>query len=237
MMSKVSVPRAEICELLGLDAGVDDATLQRAVDEVLARRKARAAATDLHAADVRLVNAAVAAGKFPASRKQHWLNALSEDRAGATRAIESMVSIPASLRPADDVADPEVEQVHCKVLARLGIKEPARTVAASGAPASGLRSTGPAATGPVDDLGLEISQLPPPVRLVRGKPPEQWTSEERSNWFLHQLGGRFTRGVPKPPGSAGWYLPSPDSPYEAVDKGDGTVEWRAKPDYQSRNWD
>ncbi|MBS4730065.1 hypothetical protein MSM1_17550 [Mycobacterium sp. SM1] len=52
-----------------------------------------------------------------------------------------------------------------------------------------------------------------PVRLVTGKPPEQWTEQEREDWFLWQLGPQFRVGLKPPPGGASYYIPSPNDPY------------------------
>ncbi|MCV7100911.1 hypothetical protein H7I01_10995 [Mycobacterium palustre] len=77
------------------------------------------------------------------------------------------------------------------------------------------------------------------MRLVRGKPPEQWTQQERDDAALYALGPRFAaaaaaRGIPRPPGSSGYYQPTGVEPYEPVDVGGGQIEWRAKDRYIGR---
>ncbi|WP_181022338.1 hypothetical protein [Mycobacterium avium] len=54
--------------------------------------------------------------------------------------------------------------------------------------------------------------------------------------MLYALGGRFAaaaaaRGIPRPPGSAGYYQPSPNdvSYYD-----EAAQEWRPNPNYQPR---
>ncbi|MBZ4609145.1 hypothetical protein GBP66_00230 [Mycobacterium avium subsp. hominissuis] len=87
-----------------------------------------------------------------------------------------------------------------------------------------------------DSLGLPIPGVPAPVRLVHGKDPATWTRQERDDAVLYALGGRFAaaaaaRGIPRPPGSAGYYQPSPNdvSYYD-----EAAQEWRPNPNYQPR---
>lgn len=84
--------------------------------------------------------------------------------------------------------------------------------------------------GPVDMLGIPLPPLAEPVRLVRGKPPERWSRQERDDAALYALGGRFAqaaaaRGIPAPPGASGYYIPSPNDP-SVYDEKSG--EWLPK---------
>jgi hypothetical protein len=86
---------------------------------------------------------------------------------------------------------------------------------------------------------MPLPQVPTRVRIFKGVDPADWTAQQRSDAALYALGGKFAagaaaRGVPRPPSPDGYYYPSPNDPYEAVETGDGTVEWRAKPNNQAR---
>jgi hypothetical protein len=94
-MAKVEVSRAELAELLGLAPDVDDASLQKAMDETLARRAARDNAErdrQLKEDDKRTVAAAVADGRITAATSNDWIRALKTDRAGTRRVIASLSS-------------------------------------------------------------------------------------------------------------------------------------------------
>ncbi len=235
-MTMIQVPRTEIAQLLGLPPDVDDATLSAAVEEALARQKNRkvAAARNsdeerLVAEDKRIVAAAINDGRLSLTSRERWLNALKSDRA-TNRTM--LASLAPGLRPTERVvADEELEQMHGQVMARLGITDsrPSRTVAAA-SPQAPRTPRGAS----VNMLGMPLPGVPAPIRIVRGKPPEQWTAEERSNWFLHRLRGRFRQGVELPPGSEGVYQPSPNDTYEWVETGNGQGEFRPKNDYQGR---
>ncbi len=108
-----------------------------------------------------------------------------------------------------------------------------RSVAAS-APSAGLahvarlydiEASALSESGAVDMLGIPIAPLPEPVRLTRGKPPEQWSKQERDDAALWQLGPAFRAGLRPPPGGESVYVPSPDdhSYYDSA-----TGEWRPK---------
>lgn len=230
-MAKINVARAEVCELLGVDAGVDDSTLQRALDEALARQKARAevsaAEQRARAEDCSIVLAAYNEGKIPGSRIEFWCAALQNDRA-SNRAV--LASLASGLVPNEQVAvDPDVEKVHAKVMSQLGFaqRQPSGQVAAA-APVS----SPPTSSGVMrDSVGLPIPGIPAPVRLVRGKPPEEWTKQERDDAALWALGPAFRRGLRPPPGSSGYYYPSPND-VSTYDEASG--EWRPKTDYQAR---
>ncbi|CAG6851138.1 hypothetical protein PICSAR240_03912 [Mycobacterium avium subsp. paratuberculosis] len=238
-MGMVNVPRAELARLVGVSPDVDDLTLQQAIDSKLAQNEAEKHAHAVSAAeqraradDRRIVIAAYNEGRIPQSRIDFWCEAMQRDRAG-NRAI--LAALAPGLAPPEKLpTDPQIEHVHAKVLARMGIRPPAsaptsQTVAASSPPPS----------PGVDDLGIPIAPLPPPVRIVHGKDPATWSKEERDNALLYGLGPRFAaaaaaRGIPRPPGGSGYYQPTGIEPYEPVDLGGGQIEWRAKPDYRPR---
>lgn len=225
-MAMVSVPRAELARLVGLPAGVDDETLNEAINAALARTQTVSAAEQrARAEDRAVVLAAVRAGKIHQSRIEFWCAAMKKDRAGNRAVIASLA--PGLPHDGRAVVDEELEQIHGQVLGRLGITAEPRTVAAS-TPVS-------QSSGAVDMLGIPIPGIPAPVRIVRGKDPQTWTEQERSNYFLHQLGGHFRQGVPPPPGSEGVYFPSPNDTAEYVENGDGTGQWQPRPDYQPRS--
>jgi hypothetical protein len=248
-VAKIRVPRTEVCDLLGLPVDVDEETLQHAIAEAVERQKSRealsAAEQEARAEDRRLVAAAFNDGRIVNCDK--WINALAADRT-ANRAL--MASLAPGLPPAQKVpVDPELDRVEAQVMARLGpARAPSaqslRTVAAAGTPpaesrpwrhsTSGLRSTGPAATGPLDDLGLPIPGVPDPVRIQRGTPPEQWTQRQQEDFFLRQLGPRFYPGTQPPPQRDVWYQPSPNDVSEFVETTDGQGYWREKPNEARR---
>jgi hypothetical protein len=227
LMAKITVPRAQITELLGLPSDVDDETLNREMEKAIARVGATAvsaAEQRARAEDRRIVIAAVNDGRLTKSRIEFWCEALQKDRTGNW---EVLASLAPGLPPAEKiVADEEVERAHNKVLARLGIKPPPRaksprTVEGSGqAPDRGLM---------LDSVGLPIPGVPAPVTISRGKDPSTWTPQQRSDYFMHRLGGKFTLGVNRPPRADDViYQPSPDDPYEWIGDGDGQGEWRPK---------
>lgn len=237
-MATVNVPRAELAALVGLSHDVDDETLNAAIANMVGQRQAREAAVArataearaearLQAEDRQIVAAAINSGKINSSRAQFWVDALKRERPGNRAIIASLAS---GLPPAEKVAaDADLERVHDGVMARLGLPAgkpagSARTVAASQHPA-------PLPPTPmVDSLGIPIPGVPAPVRLVRGKDPAHFTSEERDNGLLYALGGQFAaaaaaRGIPRAPGAAGYYQPSPND-HSYYDEAAG--EWRSK---------
>lgn len=76
-----------------------------------------------------------------------------------------------------------------------------------------------------DMVGLPIRPLAQPVRLTTGRPPEEWTQQERRDAALWALGPLFRRGLKPPPGSAGVYVPSPR---DVSSYNPHTGEWEAK---------
>jgi hypothetical protein len=83
----------------------------------------------------------------------------------------------------------------------------------------------------LDDLGLPIAQVPPPVRISRGSDPSEWTERQRQDFALRQLGPQFWPGTKAPPAQDGWYQPSPNDHSEYVE-GEG---WRPNANYQPRS--
>jgi hypothetical protein len=219
-MAKIAVPRAELIELLGLAPDVDDATLQKAMTETAARQEAKqraAAERPLKEADKGLVAAAIKAGKISASHRKVWLDSLGTDRQGTQRVIASLPTPPRLT--SSGAADPELERVHNQVMASLGFT--GKGVAANASPHQ-------------SDFGRVVGkpELPPgipaPVRLVRGKPPEQWSQREKDDALQRQLGPAFWPGTKPAPGGDGWYFPSPNDHSEFIDHGDGTGHWQEK---------
>ena len=219
----------EIAQLLGLPPDVDDATLSAAVEEALARQKNRkvAAARNsdeerLVAEDKRIVAAAIDDGRLSLTSRERWLNALESDRA-TNRTM--LASLAPGLRPTEQVvADVELEQMHGQAMARLGITDsrPSRTVAAA-SPQAPRTPSGAS----VHMLGMPLPGGPAPIRIVRGKPPAQWTAEDDqsgpgSGW------GAVSGRAELPPGSEGVYQPSPNDTYEWVETGNGQGEFGRK---------
>jgi hypothetical protein len=71
--------------------------------------------------DGRTVAAAINAGRFSADSALPWLNALKADREGTKRLLGSLAPGLPSLEEA--AADAEMERVHNRVLASLGLKK------------------------------------------------------------------------------------------------------------------
>jgi hypothetical protein len=80
-------------------------------------------------------------------------------------------------------------------------------------------------------LGQQVPGVPDAVRISRGTPPEQWTHKQHSDYFLRQLGPRFSAGTEAPPRADVWYQPSPHDTAEFVDDGKGGY-WREKNPYR-----
>jgi hypothetical protein len=233
-MADIAVPRAEVAELLGLPADTDDETLRKAMADLVAAHQAReaeaiaaAAEQRLVAEDRRLVIAACNAGKLPANRIDFWCGALQRDRVG-NRAI--LASLAVGLPPTEKIADDAVvEGVHAKVLGRLGIstqlqRSVAATVAASASPVADAQER-----QVLDVLGLPTAQVPAPVLLSKATNPEDWTWQQKSDFFQrHILGGRFKEGTQRTPQvSDVYYQPSPNDPYEFTNG-----EWVEKKPYK-----
>jgi hypothetical protein len=230
MADEKAVPRAELAALLGLPPDTDEATLRRAMADLVATHEAReadaiaaAAEQRLQAEDKRIVAAAINEGKLPKDRFEFWCSALQQDRP-KNRSIISVIS-PARppLPPAERVGvDGDLQRVHAKVMAQLGVPQPLRSVAASGDPQADLRER-----AVLDAFGLPVAQVPPPVLLRKGTSPADYTPEQQYQDFAHKLGGKFTEGVPRPPAGDTWYAPSPNDVTEFVNG-----EWREKHPYR-----
>ncbi|WP_247600183.1 hypothetical protein [Mycobacterium intracellulare] len=233
----VNVPRAEILRLLGLSSDVDDQALQQAIDSRLADIEAdkqsqlvSAAEQRAQAEDRRIVVCAVNDGRLTANKIEFWCDALQRDREG-NRAI--LASLAPGLRPTEQlVVDAEVEATHRRVLERLGITAPPRPVAASeqltpyqravrNAPGFG------AGSGLADPFTK--ADVPPPVRISRGKPESLLTDRERADALQRRLGPRFHPGTKPLPKGDKWYQPGTNDPYMFDE---ATGQWRENPNYR-----
>jgi hypothetical protein len=233
-MAKITVPRAQITELLGLPPDVDDETLNREMERAIAHVGATAvsaAEQRARAEDRRIVIAAVNDGRLTKSRIEFWCDALSRDRTG-NRAV--LAALAPGLPPAQKVVDPDAERAERQVLARLGIKPPPQAPSPRPVAASGQASP---SSPPVDMLGIPlVPQMPEPVRIFKGKDPATWSRQEQSDYFMHKLGPAVTRGgqVNRPPREDDWYVPSPHDTFEWVETGDGQGEFRPKSGNEAR---
>jgi len=212
-MAEIQVPRAELAELCGLPADTDDETLRQRMADLIAAHEAReaqavaaAAEAQLVAEDKRVVEAAVAAGKFGPQRKQFWIDACARDRSNR-QLIASLAPVLADMNRAAGV-DPEAERTHARVMAQLGLAPQPRSVAASGDPFADARER-----QVLDEVGLPVAQVPPPVLLRKGTNAADYTREQEYQYFAHKFGGKIAEGVPKPPAGDVWYQPSPNDPY------------------------
>jgi hypothetical protein len=154
----------------------------------------------------RAVAWAVNTGRIPLDRAPYWLDKLKQNPDNRT--------IMAALAPGLIPGVP-------------------RTVAAADFRGGTLRGGGtnpppPPPRAAVDKHGFPLLDIPAPVRISEGKPPETWTKEEQYRHFAHQLGGKFALVVPRPPrGEDGYYWPSPDDHSELVNG-----EWVEKNPYK-----
>ncbi len=240
MAEKIDVLRSTLTEMLRIAPNSDEATIRKAMREAIAANEAtiaaqhRQAATSaeeqrLQAEDRRLVNAAHNDGRI--LNREDWAQHLAADRV-ANRAL--LASLARGLRPDEQlVVDEELEASHRAVLRRLGIQSPPsakssapRTVAAASNFDAVARER-----AVLDDLGLPIAQVPPPVRISRGSDPSDWTERQRQDWALRQLGPQFRPGTKAPPAQDVWYQPSPNDHSEYVE-GEG---WRPNANYQPRS--
>jgi hypothetical protein len=152
MMSKVSVPRAELAALVGLTADADDETLQKAIDEKLIEtntQRVAASAAQLEADDRRLVEAAIQQGKFGPSRREHWLHALKQDRDGAKSVIAVLAAVPQAFT-GQPAFDPEIERVSAITTGRP--YEPAPAPQAAVQAAAAQRAPSQRGTDPVTSM-------------------------------------------------------------------------------------
>jgi len=230
---KTVVPRVELVGLLGLPPDVSDEELQRELAAQLAAIKAAKEAQQVSAAEQRaraedrgLVLAAHNDGRVHRDRVEFWCDALSRDREANRALLASLAPGPLPSQPLP--GDPGVAAVHAKIVGRVA--KPATAAPPQPLAAAAPPSTAPA---PTDGLGLPVPAVPPPVCIARGKNPQEWTYEERSNFFLHQLGPRLSQGVPPPPPTDYYYQPSPNDHFEWVKTG-GNGEFRPKSRYQAR---
>ncbi|MBO0883100.1 MAG: hypothetical protein J2P17_22750 [Mycobacterium sp.] len=103
-----------------------------------------------------------------------------------------------------------------------------------GVEASELQGSVPAPAGArVDMTGAPLPDLMP-VRLVEGRPHEEWTRQEWRDAYSWQLGPRFRVGLKPPPGDASYYIPSPNdvSTYDPRSR-----EWVPKSNTEARRVD
>jgi hypothetical protein len=211
-MAKVTVPRAEVAELLGLSPDVSDEELHKAFADAAAAldAKKRGQAADaeeqrLRAEDRRLVNAAYNDGRIV--NRDNWAAILATNRR-ENRAL--LASLACGLPPEQKVTvDEGLETTHRKVLSRLGIQPaPAspRTVAASESPQADQAL--------YDVLGQKMPPaIPAPVVIRKGVDPADYTREQQYSDFAHKLGPVFSAGVPRPPAGDTIFIPSPNDPY------------------------
>jgi hypothetical protein len=234
-MAKIKVPRSEITELLGLPHNVDDATLETEFQKAIARLKetelAAARSSEeqrLRAEDRRLVNAAYADGRIV--NRDNWAAALAANRR-ENRAL--LASLASGLRPDEQVVvDEELEQTYGKVMARLGIKPPPPRPNAPRTVAAASPQTSPSSSAPMlDSVGIPLAQLPAPVRISKGTPPEQWDDRQRQDALLRRMSPRLWPGTKPPPAQDVWYQPSPND-HSVYVEGEG---WQPKPNYQPRS--
>jgi hypothetical protein len=231
-MAKVTVPRTQITELLGLPPDVDDETLNRELEKAIARVGATAVSAAEQrdrAEDRRIVLAAVNDGRIPASRVGFWLDACARDRTGNREIIAVLAP---GLPPKEPIADPDVAYASEGVksaLGRLGFTPAPRTVEAAGLRANPL----PSPTAAFDSIGGALSQIPAPVRMVRGKDPATWTDAEKNNAVARQMFPGIRHLLPPDPGSAGYYLPTGSEPRLPVQLESGDIEWRSNPNYRA----
>jgi hypothetical protein len=236
-MAKVNVPRAKVAELLGLPADTDEETLRQALSDAAAAIDAQKHAQAVSAAearacaeDRRIVIAAYNNSKIPANKIGFYQDAMSRDREGIRAILASLASGLPRAENEKIAGDADVQAVHDRVMGRLGIKPtstPPRTVAAADhrpTVVGGGASAPPAPAPRLDDLGLPLPDVPRPILIKKGTDPSEYTKEQQYQDFAHRLGGKFTRGVPRPPAPDQYFVPSPDDPYEFRDG-----EFRAKP--------
>lgn len=226
-MAKITVPRAELAELVGLPADSDDETLRRAMADLLAAHESReaeaiaaSAEQRLQAEDKRIVAAAINDGRLPTDRATFWLDACKRDRV-KNRAVISMLA--KGLPPAEKVAaDADLQRVHGRVMAGLGVAtNPLRSVEA----ASGFGQQ-PGETLPAP---YRNRAFPAPVVIEKGVSPADWTPKQAQDAMLRRLGPRFFPGTEAPPKGDIVYYPSPGD-VSRFDEASGT--WVEKNPYR-----
>lgn len=188
--------------------------------------------------DARLVAAAANDGRISPDTVLQWMNAIRADPVGTRKSLASLRSVRRDVLCAAGI-DPDLEETHQKFLQRVanigirvgntGIQAPRPVVAAS------HQDPGPSSGVAVDMLGIPIPQVPPPVRISKGTPPEQWTERQIQDAHLRRLGPRFHPGTEPPPKGDEWFQPSGNEPFEFVPNADGNGgHWREKPNYQAK---
>jgi hypothetical protein len=143
---------------------------------------------------------------------------------------DTLASAVRARRDLVEASKRRVDEVRLQAADRSAIDA---TVAAADFRGGTLRGGGtnpppPPPRAAVDKHGFPVLDMPAPVRISEGKPPETWTKEEQYRYLAHQLGGKFALGVPRPPrGEDGYYWPSPDDHSELVNG-----EWVEKNPYR-----
>jgi hypothetical protein len=230
-MAEIAVPRAELAEMLGLPADVDDEALRAAMDKVVADLEAQrraVAAQDLHEADKGLVATAIAQRKIAPARQQRWLEGLKADREGTLRVLASLPGPPDISPRRGGAPDADLERAHNRVMASLGFKDAASSAQADTPRAVAASSGFGRQAGEVLPSPLPAPGIPPPVRIRVGKPVKDWTQRERDDALQRKLGPAFHGGTNPPPGGDFLYFPSPSDHSEYVHNGDRTGFWREK---------
>jgi hypothetical protein len=135
--------------------------------------------------------------------------------------IRSMIAAAVGMSPAVDdetlagairkrrnlieAAKQSVQEVRLQKADRRAIDA---TVAASSDPFADARER-----QVLDQLGLPVAQVPPPVLLQKGIDPADYNREDQYRDFMHKIGLGRQLGVPRPPAGDSWYQPSPNDPY------------------------
>jgi hypothetical protein len=241
----VQVTQAELDRIaadLGLPPGSSVEAMLARGNELRAAREAQEAANaqarEVTAAqryqlddDKRIVAAAINAGKIPVDRQAFWLETMARDRVNTRKIV---ASLSPGLPPAQRVVeDDSLERTHSAVLGRLGVAaDKPRPIAAAAPPV-------PPSYTPqkFDSAGLTLPQMPKPVQLSTGKPREEWTQQERSNEFMHALGGRFAAAAPPPPRGPSYYIPTGNDVTLPQVDASGDVHWVENPDYRPMSGD
>jgi hypothetical protein len=181
----------------------------------------------LSAEDAKLVAWAANTNRILPDNALDWVCAMAADPEGTRKSLLSLTPIPKPVMSAAAGVAFGARGV-TESLSRMGVDMTprARPVEAAAAP---LPATSAVTGGITESLG----QLPGPIPIRRGKPQSEYTRQEQSDEYMRRLGGVFRASVPRAPGSEGVFIPSPNSPYEAVPTEDGGVEFRPKANYKS----
>jgi hypothetical protein len=186
-----------------------------------------ATGNSLTSEDARVIAAAANDGRISADNVLTWANAMRADRDGTRRTLASLTSIKADL---------STEQVHAKVLGRLGINPtptaPRTVAAADYRPTHVGGGTAPPPPPPasrVDAFGFPVADIPAPVVIQKGKPVSEWTPREQQDAMLRRLGQKFWPGTKPPPAGDTLYFPSPD---DVSEFDESTGRWVEKNPYR-----